>query len=134
VAELLGMPQITYAKTLEVAGGAVVATRELGEKVVKVKAAFPALVAVVKDANQPRLPNIMAIMGAKKKPQTTWKPADLGVPDALWAADKVAALQVEIRPQSMQRQMVVLKDKPVEEMAEAVAQELVKKGVLGGGH
>lgn len=134
VAELLGMPQITFAKALEVSGNAVFATRELGEKVVKVKATFPALVAVVKDANQPRLPNIMAIMGAKKKPQTTWKAADLGVPDALWAADKVAAPQSEIRPQSMARQLVILKDKSVDEAAELVAQELVKKGVLAGGH
>jgi electron transfer flavoprotein beta subunit len=134
VAELLGLPQITFAKTLEVQGTAVVATRELGEQVVKVKAAFPALVALVKDANQPRLPNIMAIMGAKKKPQTTWKASDLGVPDSVWAADKVAVPQAEIRPQSMQRRLLVLKDKTVDEAAEAVAQELVKKGVLAGGH
>jgi electron transfer flavoprotein beta subunit len=134
VAELLQVPQITFAKTLEVQGTAVVASRELGEKVVKVKAAFPALVALVKDANQPRLPNIMAIMNAKKKPQTTWKASDLGVPDALWAADKVAAPQAEIRPQSMARQLVIIKDKPIDEAAEAVAQELVKKGVLVGGH
>jgi electron transfer flavoprotein beta subunit len=133
VAELLGMPQITFAKSIELADKAVVATRELGDKVVKVRAALPALVAVVKDANQPRLPNLMAIMNAKKKPQTTWKAADLAVPDAVIAADKVAVRQVEIRPQTMSRKLVVLKDKTVEEAAEAVAQELVRKGVLAGG-
>jgi len=134
VAELLQIPQITFVKTIEIADKSIVATRELGEKVVKVKAAMPALIAIVKDANQPRLPNLMAIMGAKKKPQTTWKAADLGVSDSLTAADQVAVAQVDIRPQIMQRQLTVLKDKTIDEAAEAVALELVKKGVLSGGH
>ena len=134
VAELLQIPQITFVKTLEIQDKAVVATRELGEKVVKVKAALPVLVALVKDANQPRLPNLMAIMGSKKKPQTTWKPVDLGFADGSLAPDKMAVAAVEIRPQTMARRMVVLKDKPLEEAAQVVVEELVKKGVLRGGH
>lgn len=134
VAELLQMPQITFVKTLEIQDKAVLATRELGQKVVKVKAAMPALVAIGKDANQPRLPNLMAIMGAKKKPQTTWKPSDLGFPEGSLALDKMAVQAVEIRPQTMARRLVVIKDKPIEEAAQAVVEELVKKGVLRGGH
>ena len=133
LAELLGVPQVTFVKTLEIQGSAVVATRELGDKVQKVKADFPALVAIVKDANQPRLPNLMAIMSAKKKPQTTWKAGDLGLPEANFAPDKEAVQAVEIRPQTMQRRMVIIKDKPVEEAAAAVVEELHKKGVLAGG-
>jgi electron transfer flavoprotein beta subunit len=134
VAELLQFPQITFAKTLELQGNSVVATRELGEKVVKVKAALPALVALVKDANQPRLPNLMAIMSAKKKPQTTWKASDLGFAEGSLAPDKEAVQLAEIRPQVMQRRTVILKDKTPEEAATVVADELVKKGVLPGGH
>jgi electron transfer flavoprotein beta subunit len=134
VAELLQIPQITFVKTLEVQDKHVVATRELGEKVVRVKAAFPALVAVVKDANQPRLPNLMAIMSAKKKPQTTWKPADVGVADGAVSADGLAVRLAEIRPQVMQRRMQIMKEKPPDEAAAVVVEELVKKGVLGGGH
>lgn len=134
VAELLQVPQITFAKTIEFQDKAVVATRELGEKVVKVKVALPALVAVVKDANQPRLPNLMAIMGAKKKPQTTWKPADLGFPEGTFSPDKIAVQQAEIRPQTMQRRQLVLRDKTLDEAAQLVVEELAKKGVLAGGH
>lgn len=134
VAELLSIPQITFAKTIELQGTAVVATRELGDKVVKVKAALPALVAVVKDANQPRLPNLMAIMGAKKKPQTTWKAPDLGIDEASLGPDRIAVRQAEIRPQTMQRRQVQLKDKTLEEAAAAVVEELGRKGVLAGGH
>lgn len=134
VAELLKVPQITFAKTVAIDGGAVVATRDLGDKVQKVKADFPALVAIVKDANQPRLPNLMAIMSAKKKPQTTWRVGDLGLADADFAADKQAVQAVEMRPQTMSRKMEVLKDKPVEEAAARVVEELQKHSVLPGGN
>ncbi|HEX9710350.1 MAG TPA: electron transfer flavoprotein subunit beta/FixA family protein [Candidatus Thermoplasmatota archaeon] len=134
VAELLKLPQITFAKTVAIDGSAVVATRELGDKEQKVRADFPALVALVKDANQPRLPNLMAIMGAKKKPQTTWKPSDLGINDADMAVEKLAVQAVEMRPQKMDRKMEVLKDKPVEEAAARVVEELQKRAVLVGGN
>jgi len=134
VAELLQVPQITFVKALELQDKAVVAVRELGDKVVKMRAALPALVAIVKDANQPRLPNLMAIMGAKKKPQTSWSGAELGFPEGTFAPDKIAVQQVEIRPQVMQRRMLILKDKSVEEAAALVVEELAKKGVLHGGH
>jgi electron transfer flavoprotein beta subunit len=134
VAELLQMPQITFVKTLELQDKAVVAFRELGDKVVKMRAELPALVAIVKDANQPRLPNLMAIMSAKKKPQTSWSVADLGFPEGSFAPDKIAIQQVEIRPQLMQRRLMILKDKTVEEAAAFVVEELAKKGVLSGGH
>jgi electron transfer flavoprotein beta subunit len=134
LAELLQIPQLTFVRTLELQDKAVVATRELGEKVVKMKAQLPALVALVKDANQPRLPNLMAIMSAKKKPQTSWSPAELGFPDGSLAPDKMAVQQTEIRPQLMQRRLQVLKDKSVEEAAAMVVEELARKGVLAGGH
>lgn len=134
LAELLQVPQITFVRTLELQERAVVGTRELGEKVVKMRAPLPALVALVKDANQPRLPNLMAIMGAKKKPQTSWSAADLGFPEGSLSPDKMAVQQTEIRPQLMQRRLQILKDKSVEEAAVAVADALARKGLLAGGH
>ena len=46
----------------------------------------------------------------------------------------MAVSTAEIRPQTMARRMVVLKDKPLEEAAQVVVEELVRKGVLRGGH
>jgi electron transfer flavoprotein beta subunit len=133
VAELLNVPQITFAKTVAIEGNAVVASRDLGDTEQKVKAEFPALVAVVKDANTPRLPNIMAIMNAKKKPRQTWKASDLGMSEADFAPDKLAVSAVEMRAQTMARKMEVIKDKPVEEAAARVVEELQKRAVLKGG-
>ncbi len=134
VAELLKVPQITFARTVAIEGSGVVATRDLGDKEQKVKVDFPALVAVVKDANQPRLPKLMAIMGAKKKPQTTWKVLDLGLADAEFAAEAQAVQAVDMRAQPMERRLEILKDRPVEEAAARVVEELQKRAVLAGGN
>ena len=40
---------------------------------------LPALISVVKEINEPRLPSLKGKMAAKKKPITKWNAADLGL-------------------------------------------------------
>jgi electron transfer flavoprotein beta subunit len=77
VAELLGLPCVTAAVKLEVAGGALEAEREVEGGVEVLAASLPAVVTCDKGLNNPRLPALKGIMAAKKKPLDV-KPVTLG--------------------------------------------------------
>ena len=80
VAGVLGWPQAMYVKKFEAVeeGSATVhRTTEDGYDVVELK--LPAVVSVVKEINEPRLPSLKGKMAAKKKQITKWTAGDLGV-------------------------------------------------------
>jgi len=79
VAERLGLPQLTFAEKVDVAGGTVTVQRVTDYGYDTVEAALPALVSVVEKINEPRYPSFKGIMAAKKKPVATLTVADLGL-------------------------------------------------------
>lgn len=82
VAEGLGIPQLTYVSRLELRDDRVLGERSLEESVEVLEAPFPALLSVTMEINQPRLPTLLQIMGASKKPLTVWTRQDVGLRDA----------------------------------------------------
>ncbi|MFF6952241.1 electron transfer flavoprotein subunit beta/FixA family protein [Streptomyces iakyrus] len=81
VADLLGLPQLTHARELNVDGGRVRAERETEHGETTLDAPLPALVSVTEKINEPRYPSFKGIMAAKKKPVETVGLGDL-FPDA----------------------------------------------------
>ncbi|MFD9888790.1 electron transfer flavoprotein subunit beta/FixA family protein [Amycolatopsis sp. NPDC059027] len=79
LAELLGLPQLTYVRVLNVEGTAVKADRETEDGITHLEANLPALVSVGEKINEPRYPSFKGIMAAKKKPVETLTIADLGI-------------------------------------------------------
>ncbi|HEX9645092.1 MAG TPA: electron transfer flavoprotein subunit beta/FixA family protein [Acidimicrobiia bacterium] len=79
VAELLGMPALTFARKIEAAAGTVRIERQTAAGYDEVEAALPALVTVTAGAVEPRYPTFKGIMQAKTKPLDTLTCADLGV-------------------------------------------------------
>ena len=79
LAERLGLPQVTLASELTVAGGTVTIRRDDDVASVTITASLPALVSVTDQINEPRYPSFKGIMAAKKKPVSTWSLADLGI-------------------------------------------------------
>ncbi len=79
VAERLGVPQLSYARKVEITEGTVRIERltEVGYDVVE--GSSPAVVSVVEKINEPRYPSFKGIMAAKKKPLTTLTLADAGI-------------------------------------------------------
>jgi len=67
LAEHLGVPGLTNARTLTVDGGTVHAERETETGYQNVTVELPALVSITKSASEPRYPSLKGIMGAKKK-------------------------------------------------------------------
>jgi len=66
IAEWLGIPQITFAVKIEINGSTLKAERLLEEVNEVVEAPLPAVVTVVKQINDPRLPSLKGMMRAKK--------------------------------------------------------------------
>lgn len=90
IAHLLGMPQLTFAKKLTVAGGKVTIQRQTEGGYQTVEAALPAVVSVTGSVNTPRYPALKGIMQAKKKPVDQMTAAQLGLSgEAITAKEKV---------------------------------------------
>lgn len=79
LAELLGLAQATFLRTLEVSGDTVTGERVTDSGHVDVRTKLPALVSVTEQIAEARFPSFKGIMGAKKKPVETLSVAVLGV-------------------------------------------------------
>lgn len=77
VAEFLDLPQVGYVERIEVAEGKVLVTRSLedGQEVLEVT--LPAVLTVVADLNQPRIPSVTQILKAGKKPRKVMSAQEL---------------------------------------------------------
>jgi electron transfer flavoprotein beta subunit len=129
VAELLGLPQITYVKELKLEAGKFKATRDLEDVDEVVEAEPPFLATVVREINEPRIPNLMNIMKAKKKPLTEWNAEAL----ELKAEDLKASIRVEVtdvQVPEVKRKRIVIKAEKVEEAVSKLISALTEDGVL----
>ncbi len=79
LAQLLGIPPLTFATSLTVEGGKVTIKRQSEGGYDVVTSELPALVTVTTGINEPRYPTLKGIMGAKKKEIRRYTAADLGL-------------------------------------------------------
>jgi electron transfer flavoprotein beta subunit len=79
VAELMGLPSVTFAKAISVDGGSVAVERQTEAGYDDVVCPMPAVVTVTAGVVEPRYPSFKGIMAAKSKPVDTLTVADLGI-------------------------------------------------------
>jgi electron transfer flavoprotein beta subunit len=79
LAELLDLPQVTFAKSLQIEGRILKAVRSLEDYLEDVEVDLPALVTVVSEINEPRIPAVTQILKAGRKPKKVFRPEDLGI-------------------------------------------------------
>jgi electron transfer flavoprotein beta subunit len=79
VAELLGLPSVTFAKHVEVGEGTVKVDRQTEAGYDEVECSLPAVVTVTAGVVEPRYPSFKGIMAAKGKPVEELKVGDLGL-------------------------------------------------------
>lgn len=129
LAELLGLPQVTYVRQLEVADGRLRAVRDLEDELLVVEAPMPAVVSVTGEINQPRLPPLSAILRAGRKPLHRWTLADIGI-DAAEVGRSASGVRLltNLAPQQ-QRKGIVYEDPP-EVAARKLADSLAREGLL----
>jgi electron transfer flavoprotein beta subunit len=130
LAELLGLPEMTYVRELEVEDGKVRAVRNLEESFEVMEADMPALVTVAQEINEPRLPKFMAIRKAGAKPKYEWGLADLGLSadEVGEGANRVAVLS-NLAPEQDRKNVILGGD--LKEQVTGLVDALTKEGVLG---
>ncbi len=77
IAEWLGIPQVTFAVKIEVEGDKAKIERLLEEVNEVVECPLPAVITVVKQINEPRMPSLKGMMRAKKAEIKTLTAADI---------------------------------------------------------
>lgn len=129
LAELLGLPQVTYVKEIELAKGTLRAVRDLEDADEIVEVGLPAVVTVVREINEPRIPSLMNIMKAKRKPTKEWDTEALGLStEMVKAFSSVGILKIEAP--KVDRRQIVIKADTVEEAALQLAEAIISEGVL----
>ncbi len=84
VAEVLGLPSVTFAKSVAVDDGVLKVNRQTEAGYDEVTCPLPAVVSVTAGVVEPRYPSFKGIMAAKSKPVDTVTAADLGVSPVGW--------------------------------------------------
>ena len=85
LAEVLGLPSVTFAKRLTVNGQTLTVDRQTEEGYDEVTCPLPAVISVTAGVVEPRYPSFKGIMAAKSKPIDTVTASDLGVTPVGWA-------------------------------------------------
>jgi electron transfer flavoprotein beta subunit len=129
LAELLGLPLVTYVRELEILqGGAVRLTQDLEDELEVVEADLPVVVGVTSELNEPRLPSLTAILKAARKPVQQWTAGDLGVTADTVGVGAAKATTLSNRAPEQIRKGLVFED-PEEGIVEVV-KALRREGVL----
>lgn len=79
IAELLGLPAVTFSKKVTVSGDKLTVERQTEEGYDEVEVPLPAVISVTAGVVEPRYPSFKGIMAAKGKPVEELKVADLGI-------------------------------------------------------
>jgi electron transfer flavoprotein beta subunit len=129
LAELLDLPALTYVKQLEFANGKMKATRNMEESFEVVESGLPVLVAVTSGINEPRIPSLMQILKAARKPLQEWNTAALSMSAADLGQNEVNLLS-NLAPVELRKKIVY--EGKIEENVDNLVNSLIKEGVLRG--
>lgn len=121
VAELLGLPQVAYASALELKGDKALVARSLEDCTEIVEVSLPAVVTVLSDINEARIPSVTQILKAGKKPKEVLELDEVGV--KIPAAASVVTVS-NLAPETERKRIVV------KSVAELI-QSLTTEGVIG---
>jgi len=115
IAEILGLPVETVAKSVTASDGKVTVERVLQDGFETVEATLPAVVTVSNELGDPRYPQLRQIMMAARKQVTTYTPADLGLSaDDLQPRMKLEKLYVPVNDSKVE---IIEGDTPAEQAA-----------------
>ena len=131
LAEILGIPVITYARKIEIENGSVTVERSLEDSTEVVRSKTPVLITVVREINEPRIPSLMAIMKASKKELNVWGLEDLGIPKEKVGLQGSAIKILEVKAPKVERKGIKIEGETPEEIADKLVKALMQEGVIG---
>ena len=128
LAAALDLPAITYATTLAVNDGVLRAERGVEDRSETLEVGLPALVTVGTEINTARMPTVLQIMGAGRKPTIEMALSDLATLDMeqLQALPAIEVLDVFSPPSA--RKQVTIKGESADEMVGELLRRLGADG------
>lgn len=93
--EMLGMPVVNAVSAIQLDGSVARVQRTLDDVVETLEVPLPAVLSVVADMNDPRIPSMKDILGAGKKPTTVLGFDEIGYTDAPETIEVVSTLAPE---------------------------------------
>ena len=97
LAEILDLPCLAFAKTLEVTNDSVCIQRITPDGYETLQAPLPAVVSVSNEFGEPRTPTIKGIMASTRAKPTVWGLNDLDVDPSVWAKVEMVDLFIPAR-------------------------------------
>lgn len=130
VAANLDLPQAMFVKKFDsVDGGKATVFRTTEDGYDVVELSLPAVVSVVKEINEPRLPSLKGKMAAKKKEITKWGAADVGLDGAgIGPESKTKVLSVAPPPPRSKGE--IIEGETPEEIADKLFDKLRENQIL----
>jgi electron transfer flavoprotein beta subunit len=130
MAAALDLPQAMFVKKVEnVDGGKIVVWRTTEEGYDIVEMRLPAVISVVKEINEPRLPSLKGKMMAKKANIIKWSAADIGLDGAMVGSNSLTKTLKVSPPPPRQKGEMITGETP-EEIAEKLYNKLKENQVL----
>ncbi len=115
VAELIGIPCVTFAKSVSVAGEKVKVERSLLNGHEVVEAPMPCVVTVSNELGKPRYPSLRGTMAARTKQPTQWNARDLAIdPSKVGVAGARTKLLRLFAPERVSQCEIVAADTPAD--------------------
>lgn len=127
IAEALDIPSITYVKSLSVNEGTLRAVRVAEDREETVEVSLPVVVTVGMEASRPRLPTVLQIMGAGRKPTVEMSAADL-CPHLVGMETASVVKTLDVSAPSTVRRREVLSGETPDAMAREVLRRLIEQG------
>jgi electron transfer flavoprotein beta subunit len=124
IAELLGVPVVTFAKDVTVDGGRVCVERVLDDGAEIVDTPLPAVVTVSNELGAPRAPSLRETMRAARKPVVVWQAADLGLGTGATGAAGSRSIRVRLFAPVKDNRCEMIKAATPEEQGVKLAQRL----------
>jgi len=130
LAGIIDLPQAMFVKKIEKIGdGKATLFRITEEGYDTVEVSLPAIVSVIKEINEPRLPSLKGKMAAKKKTITKWSASDLGL-DGSGVGEKSATKTVKVSPPPPRSKGEFIEGETPEEIADKLFDKLRSKQII----
>ncbi len=129
-ADMLGIPFIAYIKKIEaIADGKMTVERMMDDGYDVVESSLPALITVVKEINQPRLPSLKGKMKAKSLKVATLTAKDIGADENMLGLKGSPTKVVRIFPPAPRGQREILSG-TIEQQVEQVVKKLKEQSLI----
>jgi len=129
-ADMLGIPFVAYIRKIEkVEINKMTAERMMDEGFDVVETSLPAVITVVKEINQPRLPSLKGKMKAKSIKVTAWSAQDIGADPDLCGLKGSPTKVVKIFPPTPRGQREILSG-TIEDQVSVVAKKLKEQALI----